>query len=152
MCLAVGPACPFAPKHICTALCNAAPLIDSFAMATRTPSTDAKQTWVALSPNTECDAGGGEVYRSQSPGILSNIAACKKSCEDVAECKSITFFSSGWCSHFSTECTATKPTSKAMSMRLERSSGPGPRCIFFFAQMFHCVSLPSCLFTPTISS
>ena len=92
-------------------------------MATRMPSTDSKHTWVTHSPNTECNAGDGEVYRTQSPGLLANIAECKKSCEDVAACKSITFFESGWCSHFSTGCTKTKPASKAISMRLHSASG-----------------------------
>ena len=100
-------------------------LLDSPAMVTRIPTTDSKHAWAILSPNTECNAGAGEVYRSQSPGVLPNIAACKKSCEDVAACKSITFFESGWCSHFSTGCTKTKPASKAISMRLGSASGSG---------------------------
>ena len=81
-------------------------------------SAGVQLTWVEVGSNAECDAGAGEVYRSQSPGKVSDIAACKKSCEDDPKCKSITFFNSGWCSQFSTDCTNTKSTSKAISMRL----------------------------------
>jgi len=84
----------------------------------RPTTTGAQRTWVEAGSNAQCDAGSGEVYRSQSPGKVSDIAACKKSCEDDPKCKSITFFNSGWCSHFSTECTKTKTTNKAIAMRL----------------------------------
>merc|ERR1712032_1151588 len=76
-----------------------------------------KRTWSADGSNTECDAGAGEVYRSQSSGLAKEIDACKKSCEDDSECKSITFFTSGWCSHFSTDCTKRKFNTEAISMR-----------------------------------
>ena len=80
--------------------------------------TGAQSRWVDLGSNVQCNAGAGEVYRSQSPGKVSDIAACQKSCEVDAGCKSITLFKSGWCSHFSTECKKTKSTNKAISMRL----------------------------------
>ena len=73
--------------------------------------------WVNLQSNIECDAGAGEVYRKQSPGKVSDLETCKKSCEDDAGCRSITFFLSKWCSHFSTECTRTKFSGNAVSMR-----------------------------------
>merc|ERR1719213_738515 len=78
----------------------------------------ARPTWANVGSNIQCDAGAGEVYRSQSPGKVPDLAACQKSCENDAGCKSITFFNSGWCSHFSTGCTKTKSASKAISMRL----------------------------------
>ena len=78
----------------------------------------AHRTWVEVGSNAQCDVGAGEVYRSQSPGKVSDIAACKKSCEDDPKCKSITFFNSGWCSHFSTECTKTTAGTNAIAMRL----------------------------------
>merc|ERR1712037_594803 len=84
----------------------------------RPTTTGAQRAWVEAGANTECDAGAGEVYRSQSPGKVSGIAACKKSCENDPGCKSITFFNSGWCSHYSTGCTKTKTTNKAIAMRL----------------------------------
>merc|ERR1712032_1420748 len=67
----------------------------------RPTTTGTQRTWVEARSNAQCDAGSGEVYRSQSPGKVSDIAACKKSCENVPGCKSITLFKSGWCSHFS---------------------------------------------------
>merc|ERR1719201_1272765 len=85
-------------------------------ITTAMKATTAQPTWVELGSDTACDAGAGEVYRRQSPGKVSDIATCKQSCEDDQECKSITFFRYGWCSHFSTECTNTKRTSKAVSM------------------------------------
>merc|ERR1719181_2499664 len=39
--------------------------------------------------------------------------------EDDAECRSITYFESGWCSHFSTECTKRKLASDAIAMGLK---------------------------------
>ena len=85
---------------------------------TRINPTAAKRAWADVGSNTECDASAGEVYRSQSSSKVSDLAACKKSCEDDAGCVSITFFDGGWCSHFNTGCTKTKSTSKAISMRL----------------------------------
>merc|ERR1712032_1046266 len=81
-----------------------------------------KRTWSADGSNTECDAGAGEVYRSQSSSLVKEIDACKKSCEDDSECKSITFFTSGWCSHFITDCTKRKFNGEAISMRSSRSN------------------------------
>ena len=91
-----------------------------------TKFTVVQSLWLEVSSNAECDAAAGEVYRSQSPGKVSDIAACQKSCENDAGCKSITFFNSGWCSHFSTECTKTKSTNKAISMRLHVAQVTGP--------------------------
>lgn len=64
-----------------------------------------------------CDAGAGEVYLGQTSNRVSDLEACKKSCKDAAKCKSITFFADKWCSHFSTACTKTKVTDKAISMQ-----------------------------------
>ena len=80
------------------------------------------RAWTALDPNTECNAAAGEVWRGKSSGLVKDIDECKKSCEDEAECKSITFFSnSNWCSHFTTACTKTKTSQWAISMRLSTS-------------------------------
>ena len=84
-------------------------------------STTVQRTWAEVGSNTQCDAGAGEAYQSQSSGKVADIAACKKSCENDAGCKSITFYNSGWCSHFSTGCTKTKSSSNAISMRLGKS-------------------------------
>ena len=84
-------------------------------------TTTVQRAWVEVGSNTQCDAGAGEAYQSQSSGKVADIAACKKSCENDAGCKSITFYNSGWCSHFSTGCTKTKSSSNAISMRLGKS-------------------------------
>ena len=81
-----------------------------------------KFTWAGRSKNSACDAGSGEKYLSTSSKLVSDEEACKKSCEDAAACKSITFYSSGWCSHFSTECTKTKADGNAISIRLSRAA------------------------------
>ena len=74
------------------------------------------------SKNTACDIASGEKYLGESSKQVSDEEACKKSCEDAAACKSITFYSSGWCSHFSTECTKTKADGNAISIRLSRAA------------------------------
>ena len=74
-----------------------------------------------MSKNSACDAGAGEIYLGASSKQVSDEEACKKSCEDAAACKSITFYNGGWCSHFSTECKKTKADSNAVSNRLSRT-------------------------------
>ena len=98
-------------------------------------TTGKQRAWAAVGSNVQCNVGAGEVYRSQSPGKVSDIAACKKSCEDDPKCKSITFFNSGWCSHFSTGCAKTKSSSNAISMRLGTSvttKTPTGTCYFIW--------------------
>ena len=75
---------------------------------TITTLADAESSWRKVGANTVCDTSAGEVYLKSSPGKLPNLEACKKSCQDDAGCKSITYFKSGWCSHFSTPCTKGK--------------------------------------------
>ena len=77
--------------------------------------------WIDLG-NAKCDPGSGEVYRSESSGKVSDLAACQKSCQDDHGCKSITFFShTKHCSHFTTECLVTKEVAHkdVISMRLK---------------------------------
>merc|ERR1712187_219390 len=85
--------------------------------ATNSPA-GGKFKWVDRFANTACDRASGEKYLGTSSKKVSDEDACKKSCEDAAACKSITFWSGGWCSHFSTECKATKEDSNAISARL----------------------------------
>ena len=76
--------------------------------------------WINLG-NAKCDPGSGEVYRSESSGKVSDLAACQKSCQYDHGCKSITFFNnSNHCSHFITECLVTKEVAykDVISMRL----------------------------------
>ena len=80
-------------------------------------------TWAAIMKNTACNARAGEKYLSASSKQVSNEEACKQSCEDVTACRSITFFKSGWCSHFSTECKERKVDNNAISVLLDTASG-----------------------------
>ena len=57
-----------------------------------------------------------------SPGKGSSLDDCKQLCEDTVGCQSIAYFTTGWCSHFSTPCTNTKSNSKA-SAALRVSAG-----------------------------
>ena len=84
--------------------------------STPTPNTSHDQHWVHVSDKAECDAGAGEIYRQQSPGKLSDAEQCRKSCESEVGCVSITFFRSGWCSHFSTACTQVKGHTRAVGV------------------------------------
>jgi len=58
----------------------------------------------------ECDVSQGEVFLAFVQ--VSNYAECKKSCEDEAECRGVTFYGTvndpGGCTHFSTECKNTR--------------------------------------------
>ena len=81
-------------------------------------------TWAAELKNTACDTRFGEKFLFKSSKLVSDEEACKKSCDDVAACKSITFFTSGWCSHFSTECKERNTLTNAISIRLEAILNP----------------------------
>merc|ERR1712046_122223 len=67
--------------------------------------------------DTACDQGAGEEYYAQSSGVQASLDLCKKSCQDVAACKAITYYSSGWCSHYSTDCSNTKAEGGAVAMQ-----------------------------------
>merc|ERR1719482_737655 len=43
-------------------------------------------------------------YLDSSPGKLNGVGECAQSCQKSAQCMSVTFYSSGWCSHFSSTC------------------------------------------------
>merc|ERR1712032_475264 len=91
----------------------------------RQPSkTQTGRQWIHLG-HAACDPGSGEVYRSESSGKASDLAACQKSCQDDPWCKSITFFNlTKHCSHFTTECLVTKEVAHkdVISMRLKGDS------------------------------
>ena len=71
----------------------------------------------------ECDGYDGEVYLESSPGKVPTLAKCKESCERTSKCQTISYFKSGWCSHWSTTCTKTRWNKKvAVSLRLSLSS------------------------------
>ena len=72
--------------------------------------------------NRECDQGAGEVYLKNSPGQVSSLQQCKKSCEDAAACSSITYYNSGLCNHFSTWCANTKRNTNTVALPCRPSS------------------------------
>ena len=77
--------------------------------------------WEEVAASGMCDPTKGEVYRQESPGQVSSLAACQQSCEADAGCQSITYFTrSGGCSHFSTACTHTKKNNKTIEMRWKK--------------------------------
>ena len=88
---------------------------------TPTPTTTTATTramLVALNKQ-ECDVTHGEIYLKSSSGVTSDFAACRKSCNEVPVCQSITYYSkSKYCSHFTTGCEITKRVDDAVSMRL----------------------------------
>ena len=49
-----------------------------------------------------------------SQGKVPNLEICKASCEIVEGCKSISYFKTGWCSHWSTLCEKTKRNKKVL--------------------------------------
>ena len=86
-------------------------------------STGSKGAWRSVGSHAECDAGAGEVYRAQSSAQRSSLEQCKQSCQDAEPaCQSITYFASGWCSHFSTACSKTKSSDNALAMQLTSRS------------------------------
>jgi len=90
---------------------------------TRNPSRS-KRSWTSAVSNTQCDTGAGEVFLG-SPGKVSSLDTCKKSCEDSGDCQSITYFKNGYCSLFSTPCTKTKNKRKAVVLQfIEKSTAP----------------------------
>ena len=83
------------------------------------------RTWVEVGAKLECDGytdgdgWGGEIYLKSSPGKVPTLEDCKKSCEDSLGCRSISYFTTKWCSHWSTSCKKTRSRKKvAMSLKL----------------------------------
>ena len=74
----------------------------------------------------ECDAGQGESYLSGKEGV-ANFAACKKMCQDNAECQSITFYHHGGCSLFRSKCENTKASPGARSELVNELQRTGMR-------------------------
>merc|ERR1719198_2763947 len=74
-----------------------------------------KAKWIEIGAKLECDGYNGEVYLESSRGKVPTLAECKESCESTNECKSISYFNSGWCSHWSTTCKKTKFNNKVVA-------------------------------------
>ena len=92
--------------------------------ATDKPSiTGKKLSWTEIGAKLECHGYDGEIYLESSRGKVPTLAECKDSCESAAKCQSISYFKSGWCSHWSTPCAKTKWNKKvSMSLRLSSRS------------------------------
>ena len=87
-----------------------------------TTSADGQLQWREVGSNTACDVGAGEVALPNSPGKGLDLEQCKQACRDAAGCQSITYFNTGWCSHFSTSCSKTAWAKHARSYRLGAES------------------------------
>ena len=74
---------------------------------------------VKRTQRSKCDEGKGEIFLKESSANVADLAACKKSCEDDAKCKSITYWTEGsYCSHFSTTCVNRTPTTNTIAVTL----------------------------------
>ena len=77
-----------------------------------------KPKWTGIGAKLECNGYNGEVYLESSRGKVPTLAECKKSCESAKGCSSISYFKSGWCSHWSTACKKTRFNKKvAVSLK-----------------------------------
>ena len=101
---------------------------DTTTVATTTITTTAAPTgnciWGQASPDVKCNQGAGEVPLKKSSVMASSLEQCKKSCEYAAGCRSVTYFKTKWCAHFSTPCTKTKKSGKAIVERLATPCTP----------------------------
>ena len=75
--------------------------------------------WGQSNKNVKCNQGAGEVPLRESSVRTSSLEECKVSCEYAVGCQSVTYFKTGFCAHFSTPCTNTKKSGKAVVERLE---------------------------------
>ena len=81
--------------------------------------TDETSKWIEIGTKLECNGYAGEVYLESSRGKVPSLTKCKESCEGAPGCKSISYFKSGWCTHWSTPCTKTRWNKKVVvSLRL----------------------------------
>ena len=93
------------------------------------PTANVKKSWRLVGPKTACDTTAGEVYMLDSPGAVLNLKQCKQLCEHAAKCSSITYYDSGWCSHYSTPCTRARLSRKAVALQFTTGSGKGETLI-----------------------
>lgn len=90
----------------------------------RIPYPDQETSFVLIDGNAECDLSAGEVFKQKALGKVS-LEKCQSLCKSEPECKSITYFNSGYCTLFSTACTKYKFKSKAISQfKLVAPKGP----------------------------
>ena len=86
---------PYAPTTTTAAPTTTAP-----------PTTTAAPTTAATGIffNQGCDLST-EKYLTNSPGVVPSLTVCIQLCEESAQCISITFHTSQWCSHFGSACS-----------------------------------------------
>ena len=77
----------------------------------------ASASMTLLHKDKQCDTSAGEVYLPSSRKT-SNLAACLSSCTSEKACRSVTYYPSGFCSHFVTHCTKTESAPGANSYTL----------------------------------
>ena len=76
-----------------------------------------EDTWSEIGAGLVCDHEDGEKYLDSSRGKVPTLEACQQSCEDAKLCKSVSYFKTKWCSHWSTPCAKTREHKKvAMSL------------------------------------
>ena len=144
-------ACDLAPKCTSTTFSFDTKFCSHFsATCASTKETSTKTaSMTKFTRQTQCDTSAGEVYRAQSSRKVSDLGACKKSCEDASECNGITLWKDGWCSHFRTKCAKQKfgPNAIAMGVTTTRTSTSGSLGIAELPLRLHTTSYHSILIT-----
>lgn len=77
---------------------------------------EAKRTWHEHGHATSCDTDKGE--KTLQSIAVSSVGQCKTFCEQTTGCQSITYFTSGLCTLYSTPCTSTTASSNGVAMSL----------------------------------
>lgn len=70
--------------------------------------------FVAVGFGKKC-SGTGEVALRASSKQAATLTKCVESCKQATACKSVTYHSNKWCSHFSTKCAKTSYEGRAYS-------------------------------------
>ena len=100
-----------------------APMTTKAAAATAPMTTKVAKAPIAVSArrklklahnDKQCDRTQGEIFMSSSKQTL-DLDACLDSCTSAPACRSVTYYPSGYCSHFITHCTKTEPAVGAKS-------------------------------------
>ena len=79
--------------------------------------------WFRVGTHAQCDVSQGEKYLAGSSGSVADRTACKQSCDDEDDCRTVTYFGkSKWCSHFSTACKALLHSPRADKVVVYHSS------------------------------
>ena len=87
--------------------------------------------WFRVGTHAQCDVSQGEKYLAGSSGSVADEAACKQSCDDEDDCRTVTYFGgSKWCRRYSTACTKRKYVFDAYSYAPKSgttTAGPPPK-------------------------